>query len=307
MQTVSETPIASLPASAPKTRDFDAAKEAVARSKDLIASINDGLKQHHRWVASYLAQETRARDMHASRLKRQQVQHERRLKRQRMIRSGRRGALVFFRFMNYVSLRLAKGTLSALIYLWGRLLVGASWAAPKAEALARAGVRSALISSSSIALNTQALALALLGRLSVSFAYIGVRVHALVLASLRAASITYFWVRAMARELALVVRWKARQSQTRVSTLAAEHSERARKGIDDLKNSALTTRRVLLALISRESGQRFRRLRGIKWSIERRVDSNGQCASGLREEPAPKHSTALVPFEPWRCRLPVVQ
>ena len=44
-------------------------KGNVARSKDLVATTTEDLKQHHRWLKGYLASEKRDRDRHLRRLR----------------------------------------------------------------------------------------------------------------------------------------------------------------------------------------------------------------------------------------------
>lgn len=287
----------------------EAAEDDIAGSKDLIASVADEISQHQRWLENYRVSETKR----ARRLRRQELMYQLEIRRRRTIRSAKRLTLNSLILARQVAAFLVRNGTALLVTLRRLLSRCAAWTAPRVRALAltlwrwasaawswttlkagilaRAFLKGASITASWIAVKSRALALTL--RQWLSAAYSWMRVEARVLANgfLRAASVSFSWV------------------VLKASALSSKLSEQARHGA---KRSALTTRRLLRALIA--NGESVRR-RMVAWAMRSPV---APAASGLGPEPqtdsgqvgpeasAAKRSTALVCIEPWRARLPMV-
>ena len=207
--------------------DVISVKEAIARSKELIASVTEELNQHNLWFKSYLDSERRNRERHARWLNRQEAIRRRQLKRQRMVQSFGRVALACLFFVRSVARLLVQGVISALFYLRHWFWVSASWTyfevrfialsllrlisvtsrwlAVKARFVAFALLRAASTAFSWIAVKTRALTLLLLSRLSVGLSWIRVNGHAFALSFLRAASTAFSRIAAKTRGLALLL------------------------------------------------------------------------------------------------------
>ena len=71
----------------------ESAPEVVARSKDVVTTAAEELKDYERWLKDFVASEEQSRKRHARSLKREQARHRRRLKRERRARAGKRAAL----------------------------------------------------------------------------------------------------------------------------------------------------------------------------------------------------------------------
>ena len=69
------------------------APEVVARSKHIVATAAEELKDYERWIKDFVASEEESRKRHARSLKREQARHRRQLKRERRARAGKRAAL----------------------------------------------------------------------------------------------------------------------------------------------------------------------------------------------------------------------
>ncbi|MGZ9111534.1 MAG: hypothetical protein ACXW3X_10720 [Rhodoplanes sp.] len=277
---------------------IEAAEDDIAGSKDLIASVADEISQHQRWLENYRVSETKR----ARRLRRQELMYQLEIRRRRTIRSAKRLTLASLILARRVAAFLVRNGTALLVTLRRLLSRCAAWTAPRARALAltlwrwasaawswttlkagilaRAFLKGASITASWIAVKSRALALTL--RQWLSAAYSWMRVEARVLANgfLRAASVSFSWV------------------VLKASALSSKLSEQARHGA---KRSALTTRRLLRALIA--NGESVRR-RMVAWAMRSPV---APAASGLGPEPeTAKRSTALVCIESWRARLPMV-
>ena len=207
--------------------DVISVKEAIARSKELIASVTEELNQHNLWFKSYLDSERRNRERHARWLNRQEAIRRRQLKRQRMVQSFGRVALACLFFVRSVARLLVQGVISALFYLRHWFWVSASWTyfevrfialsllrlisvtsrwlAVKARFVAFALLRAASTAFSWIAVKTRALTLLLLSRLSVGLSWIRVNGHAFALSFLRAASTAFSRIAAKTRALTLLL------------------------------------------------------------------------------------------------------
>lgn len=287
----------------------EAAEDDIAGSKDLIASVADEISQHQRWLENYRVSETKR----ARRLRRQELMYQLELRRRRTIRSAKRLTLASLILARRVASFLVRNGTALLVTLRRLLSRCAAWTAPRARALAltlwrwasaawswttlkagilaRAFLKGASITASWIAVKSRALALTLRQWLSEGFAWMRVEARVLANGFLRAASIGFAWI------------------ALKASALSSKLSEQARHGA---KRSALTTRRLLRALIA--NGESVRR-RMVAWAMRSPV---APAASGLGPEPqtdsgqvgpeasAAKRSTALMCIEPWRARLPMV-
>lgn len=277
---------------------IEAAEDDIAGSKDLIASVADEISQHQRWLENYRVSETKR----ARRLSRQELMYQLEIRRRRTIRSAKRLTLASLILARRVASFLVRNGTALLVTLRRLLSRCAAWTAPRARALAltlwrwasaawswttlkagilaRAFLKGASITASWIAVKSRALALTL--RQWLSAAYSWMRVEARVLANgfLRAASVSFSWV------------------VLKASALSSKLSEQGRHGA---KRSALTTRRLLRALIA--NGESVRR-RMVAWAMR---SPAAPVAGGLGPKPrTAKRSTALVCIEPWRARLPMV-
>jgi len=63
------------------------APEVVARSKHVVATAAEELKDYERWLKDFVASEEQSRKRHARSLKREQARHRRQLKRERRARA----------------------------------------------------------------------------------------------------------------------------------------------------------------------------------------------------------------------------
>jgi hypothetical protein len=119
--------------------------------------------------------------------------------------------------------------------------------------------------------------------------WIGDKARALERALFAAALIGGSWLRAAAQDLTRILLkmskaaglW-AQRSQGRVLALAVKLMEQATRGLGELK-------------------------RAVPRSFAQRADAELKSAASPRGETALERSRALVPVEPLRCRLPVVQ
>lgn len=252
-----------------------------------------------------------------------------------LVRNGTALLVTLRRLLSRCAAWTAPRARALALTLWRWASAAWSWTTLKAGVLARAFLRAASISASWIAVKSGALALTLRRWLSAAYAWTLVEARLLARVSLRAASISASWIAVKSRALALTLRqWlSAAYSWMRVearvlangflraasvgfawvalkaSVLSSKLSEQGRHGA---KRSALTTRRLLRALIA--NGESVRR-RMVAWAMRSPV---APAASGLGPEPrtesgqvrpeasAAKRSTALVCIESWRARLPMV-
>jgi hypothetical protein len=175
-----------------------------------------------------------------------------------MRENGHTLALALFRAASSAFSWIAiRGPALALLLL-SRLAVSSSWIRVNGHTLALALLRAASSTFSRIATRSRVLALLLLSRLAVSLSWTGIKAHALALALLNAASVISPWIRAKVGDIAaayLTLSTAARSLPRRFQTaLAGKLSRKTRSRVDDLKRSALTTKRSLLARISGQRG-----------------------------------------------------
>jgi hypothetical protein len=290
---------------------FEAVKGDVARSKDLVASATSDLRQHDRWFRDYLASEARNRVKHARQLERRRDWRKRRIKRQKIVRTGKRLAAAHLRFARAVSSSFLRSVSAALRHLRRLLLLvirwigpktralalslidlslaGALWLGPKIRALSLAVFEAAAASASWVAVKTVALARSLMPVLVAGVSWLGARARGLEGALFAAALIGSSWLRVRAWDLTLVLLQmskaaglRAQRGLGRLRAPAGRLAEQTKSGVGELK-------------------------RAISAIFEQHADSEGKPAALPREEAALERSQALVPVEPPRCRLPVIQ
>lgn len=110
-----------------------AARDDIHRSKDLIASSLDDLRQHHLWLEDY----HRAERRRVQRLHRQEVLHQLDLKRRRTMGTLRRAALISFFMARAVTAFLVKHGTAFAIATYRLTVRAVRWTAPRAVTLTR--------------------------------------------------------------------------------------------------------------------------------------------------------------------------
>ncbi|MEZ5826942.1 MAG: hypothetical protein R3D30_07530 [Hyphomicrobiales bacterium] len=108
-----------------------AARDDIHRSKDLIASSLDDLRQHHLWLEDY----HRAERRRVQRLHRQEVLHQLERKRRRTMGTVRRAALISFFMARAVIAFLVKHGTAFAIATYRLTVRAVRWTAPRTVAL----------------------------------------------------------------------------------------------------------------------------------------------------------------------------
>ena len=112
------------------------APEVVARSKDVVATAAEELKDYERWLKDFVASEEKSRKRHASALKREQARYRRQLKRERTARAVKRAALSFVLSVRSMVRSLWRGLVATIMSVRDATVVGAAWVASATYALA---------------------------------------------------------------------------------------------------------------------------------------------------------------------------
>lgn len=303
---------------------IDAAKNDIAGSKDLIASVSDDLSQHYRWLESYRSSEIK----HKRRLQRQEVMYQLELRRRRLMRFAKRAALTSFRWARAASIFVWQHLNAAFLTLRGLFLRGVARAAPYARAVARVVV----IGFVWLVLEFRALLLALGKWFDAAWSWLRAKGGVLARDMFKAASIGFAWLAVRFRGLAaalekwLVAAWaRARVQAGGVARATANAASTAFAGLT-VKGKALarTMRRWLstfAAWLSMKLQAVIRSTFGMVAAVSTQVAmksrkisrSTGHIAPPIASETlnhqalVPRPSTELVSIEPFHAALPVVQ
>jgi hypothetical protein len=303
---------------------IDAAKNDIAGSKDLIASVSDDLSQHYRWLESYRSSEIK----HKRRLQRQEVMYQLELRRRRLMRFAKRVALTSFRWARAVSLFVWQHLNAAFLTLRGLFLRGVARAAPYARAVARVVV----IGFVWLVLEFRALLLALGKWFDAGWSWLRVKGGVLGRDIANAASISFAWLAVRLRVYTLLSRrWLVEAGawarvQAGVITRASSNVASAAFAELTVKGKALAhTLRGWLAAGAAWLGMTLRALIrstfGMVAAVSTQVAmksrkisrSTGHVAPPISSETlnhqalVPRPSTELVSIEPFHAALPVVQ
>ncbi len=114
----------------------EAARQDIARSREIAASVAGDLHDYNRWFKNYLLEEQRKREKHARWVKHQQAVLRRREWRHRTARSARRALVVSAFGVRSAVLFILNAVRSALTFVRDLVVGGALWTARTAQAVA---------------------------------------------------------------------------------------------------------------------------------------------------------------------------
>ena len=303
---------------------IDAAKNDIAGSKDLIASVSDDLSQHYRWLESYRSSEIK----HKRRLQRQEVMYQIEVRRRRLMRFAKRAALTSFRWARAASLFLWQHLNAAFLSLRALFLRAVAWATPYVRAIAKVIVigfvwlvlefRAILLALgkwfdagwSLLRAKSGVLAPDIANAASIGFAWLVVKLRVYALLSQRWLAAAWAWARVQAGGVA---RASANAASTAFAGLTVKGKALARTMRGSFSTVAAWLSMTLQALI--------RITFGIVAAVSTRVAmksreisrSTGRVAPPIASETlehqalAPRPSTELVSIEPMHAALLVVQ
>ncbi|MGI8852843.1 MAG: hypothetical protein ACR2GC_06025 [Methyloceanibacter sp.] len=303
---------------------IDAAKNDIAGSKDLIASVSDDLSQHYRWLESYRSSEIK----HKRRLQRQEVMHQLELRPRRLMRFAKRVALTSFRWARAASIFVWQHLNAAFLTLRGLFLRGVARAAPYARAVARVVV----IGFVWLVLEFRALLLALGKWFDAGWSWFRAKGGVLARDMFKAASIGFAWLAVRLRVYTLLSRrwlveagaWArvqagvvARATANTASTAFAELTVKGKSLAHTMRRwlaaSAAWLSMTLRALIRSTFGMVAAVSTQVAMKSRKFSRSTGHVAPPISSETlnhqalVPRPSTELVSIEPFHAALPVVQ
>jgi hypothetical protein len=125
-----------MPHAAERLDLVEAARQDIARSKEIAASVAGDLHDYNRWFKNYLLEEQRKREKHARWVKHQQAVLRRREWRHRTARSARRGLVVAAFGVRSAVLFVLNAVRSALTWLRDLVVAGVLWTDRTAQAVA---------------------------------------------------------------------------------------------------------------------------------------------------------------------------
>lgn len=303
---------------------IDAAQSDIAGSKDLIASINDDINQHNRWLETYHSDERK----HARRVRRQEVLYQAERHSRRFADVVKRVAQFLWRWTRTIALFLWVPAKAAFVSLSDLVSRGIAWLTPYAQtAVTVAGIalvwlalefRALLLTATRWSakalswLGVKGGALARETAKATSIASISLYVNLRILArqSRRALATAWLWsrihggrlARASAYAASSAIAWLTMNGRTLAFDLRSRLSTpKAWIGINlsALNRKAFATATAVTAWINTKSRELSR-----AWN---RPASQANIGPVTHQALAPKPSTALALIEPPRTALPVVQ
>ena len=178
----------------------ESAPEVVARSKDVVATAAEELKDYERWLKDFVASEEQSRKRHARSLKREQARHRRRLKRERRARAGKRAALGVARAVRSAS----RSTVGAIVTAQRRsrdlTMAGAAWSAATSRAIAASTYEGLSLGSAWVSAKWRALTRASRETAATGWSWVSARTRVLALKSAKAGGAGATWVSARAHD-----------------------------------------------------------------------------------------------------------
>jgi hypothetical protein len=224
-----------MPHAAERLDLVEAARQDIARSKEIAASVAGDLHDYNRWFKNYLLEEQRKREKHARWVKHQQAVLRRREWRHRTARSARRALVVSAFGVRSAVLFVLNAVHSALTLLRDLVVGGALWTARTAQAVALTAYRLiaaglAWCASKALALGLGLAAAVSAGAASAARAARAVwsTTHDLMASALRS---THATVRTLATACGKAMSAGASRTAGRARALASAASERIATGL----------------------------------------------------------------------------
>jgi hypothetical protein len=298
---------------------IDAAKNDIAGSKDLIASVSDDLSQHYRWLESYRSSEIK----HKRRLQRQEVMYQLELRRRRLMRFAKRVALTSFRWARAASIFVWQHLNAAFLTLRALFLRAVAWATPYVRAIAKVIVigfvwlvlefRAILLALgkwfyagwSWLRAKSGVLARDIANGASIGFAWLVVKLRVYTLLSQRWLAAAWAWARVQAGGVA---RASANAASTAFAGLTVKGKALARTMRGSFSTVAAWLSMKLQAVIRSTFGMVAAVSTHVAMKSREISRSTGRTSETLNHQAlVPRPSTELVSIEPLHAALPVVQ